>query len=239
MQNKQKQGGLTKMRLVCLRADEKMKKYDYILFDLDGTLTDSKPGITECIAYALDKENIPYTSAILDKMVGPPFRVSMREFFGLELPEIEKLIGLYRGVYEAGGYKNCKVFDGVRNMLSTLKNADKILAVATSKPIKFTDMIMRDFDLAKYFDFVGGASSDASKESKRDVVRMVLDNLKVEDESKVLMVGDRLYDIEGAHVENVDCAAVLYGYGNKEEFEMYKADYILNTPADVVKLVLG
>lgn len=215
-----------------------MKEYDYILFDLDGTLTDSKPGIVKCIAYALEKENIPYTQSILDKMVGPPFRVSMKEYFGLDMPMIEKLIEIYRGVYEVSGYKNCKVFDGVREMLQTLKDAGKTLAVATSKPIKFTNLIMRDFDLGKYFDFVGGASSDASKEAKRDVVRMVLDNLKVEDNSKVLMVGDRLYDIEGAHLEGIDCAAVLYGYGNREEFERYNAEYILETPKDVVNLVL-
>lgn len=215
-----------------------MKEYDYILFDLDGTLTDSKPGIVECIAYALEKENIPYTQSILDKMVGPPFRVSMKEYFGLDMPMIEKLIEIYRGVYEVSGYKNCKVFDGVREMLQTLKDAGKTLAVATSKPIKFTNLIMRDFDLGKYFDFVGGASSDASKEAKRDVVRMVLDNLKVEAKSKVLMVGDRLYDIEGAHLEGIDCAAVLYGYGNREEFERYNAEYILETPKDVVNLVL-
>ena len=215
-----------------------MKEHDYILFDLDGTLTDSKPGIVKCIAYALEKENIPYTQSILDKMVGPPFRVSMKEYFGLDMPMIEKLIEIYRGVYEVSGYKNCKVFDGVREMLQTLKDAGKTLAVATSKPIKFTNLIMRDFDLGKYFDFVGGASSDASKEAKRDVVRMVLDNLKVEDKSKVLMVGDRLYDIEGAHLEGIDCAAVLYGYGNREEFERYNAEYILETPKDVVNLVL-
>lgn len=115
-----------------------MKYYDYILFDLDGTLTDSKPGIIECIAYALEKENVPYTNQILDKMVGPPFRVSMHDFLGLEMPEIEKLIGIYRGVYEEYGYKNCKVFEGVEQMLSALKNAGKVLGVATSKPIKFT-----------------------------------------------------------------------------------------------------
>lgn len=215
-----------------------MKEYDYILFDLDGTLTDSKPGIVKCIAYALEKENIPYTQSILDKMVGPPFRVSMKEYFGLDMPMIEKLIEIYRGVYEVSGYKNCKVFDGVREMLQTLKDVGKTLAVATSKPIKFTNLIMRDFDLGKYFDFVGGASSDASKEAKRDVVRMVLDNLKVEDKSKVLMVGDRLFDIEGAHLEGIDCAAVLYGYGNREEFERYNAEYILKTPQDVINLVL-
>ena len=216
-----------------------MKYYDYILFDLDGTLTDSKPGIIECIAYALEKENVPYTNQILDKMVGPPFRVSMHDFLGLEMPEIEKLIGIYRGVYEEYGYKNCKVFEGVEQMLSALKNAGKVLGVATSKPIKFTQMIMRDFDLGKYFDYVAGASSDASKEAKSDVIQGALDNLGVKDKSKVLMVGDRLYDIEGAHMQGIDCAAVLYGYGSKEEFEEYKAEYILAAPDDVVKLVLG
>lgn len=216
-----------------------MKYYDYILFDLDGTLTDSKPGIIDCIAYALEKENVPYTNQILDKMVGPPFRVSMHDFLGLEMPEIEKLIGIYRGVYEEYGYKNCKVFEGVEQMLSALKNAGKVLGVATSKPIKFTQMIMRDFDLGKYFDYVAGASSDASKEAKSDVIQGALENLGVKDKSKVLMVGDRLYDIEGAHMQGIDCAAVLYGYGSKEEFEEYKAEYILAAPDDVVKLVLG
>lgn len=216
-----------------------MKYYDYILFDLDGTLTDSKPGIIECIAYALEKENVPYTNQILDKMVGPPFRVSMHDFLGLEMPEIEKLIGIYRGVYEEYGYKNCKVFEGVEQMLSALKNAGKVLGVATSKPIKFTQMIMRDFDLGKYFDYVAGASSDASKEAKSDVIQGALENLGVKDKSNVLMVGDRLYDIEGAHMQGIDCAAVLYGYGSKEEFEEYKAEYILAAPDDVVKLVLG
>ena len=216
-----------------------MKYYDYILFDLDGTLNDSKPGIIECIAYALEKENVPYTNQILDKMVGPPFRVSMHDFLGLEMPEIEKLIGIYRGVYEEYGYKNCKVFEGVEQMLSALKNAGKVLGVATSKPIKFTQMIMRDFDLGKYFDYVAGASSDASKEAKSDVIQGALENLGVKDKSKVLMVGDRLYDIEGAHMQGIDCAAVLYGYGSKEEFEEYKAEYILAAPDDVVKLVLG
>lgn len=216
-----------------------MKYYDYILFDLDGTLTDSKPGIIECIAYALEKENVPYTNQILDKMVGPPFRVSMHDFLGLEMPEIEKLIGIYRGVYEEYGYKNCKVFEGVEQMLSALKNAGKVLGVATSKPIKFTQMIMRDFGLGKYFDYVAGASSDASKEAKSDVIQGALENLGVKDKSKVLMVGDRLYDIEGAHMQGIDCAAVLYGYGSKEEFEEYKAEYILAAPDDVVKLVLG
>lgn len=216
-----------------------MSNFEYILFDLDGTLIDSKRGIVKCIRYALDKKNIPYTDDLLDKMIGPPFRVSMHDFLGLEMPIIEQLISLYRGIYEVEGWKNCSVYEGVENMLKTLHGEGKRLAVATSKPIKFTNMIVDGFNLRQYFDFVCGASSDASREAKCDVIQACLDSLNVEDKSKVLMVGDRLYDIEGAHQCGVKCAAILYGYGNIEEFEEYKADYVLPMPNDVVQLVLG
>lgn len=216
-----------------------MSNFEYILFDLDGTLIDSKRGIVKCIRYALDKKNIPYTDDLLDKMIGPPFRVSMHDFLGLEMPIIEQLISLYRGIYEVEGWKNCALYEGVENMLKTLHGEGKRLAVATSKPIKFTNMIVDGFNLRQYFDFVGGASSDASREAKCDVIQACLDSLNVDDRSKVLMVGDRLYDIEGAHQRGVKCAAILYGYGNLEEFEEYKADYVLPMPNDVVQLVLG
>ena len=143
-----------------LTTEIRMKNYDYILFDLDGTLIDSKPGIVECIRFALDHEGVPYTSEILDKMIGPPFRVSMHDFLGQDEKSIEKLISLYRGEYEKYGWQHCVVFDGVKDMLAALKSAGKRLAVATSKPIKFTNMIVKGFDLEKYFDVVGGASSD-------------------------------------------------------------------------------
>lgn len=216
-----------------------MKKYDYILFDLDGTLTDSKPGIVKCIRYALDQKGIPYTDAVLDKMVGPPFRVSMHDFLGLEMPEIEELIGLYRGQYQDGGWEDCKIYDGVEDMLSALQKAGKHLAVATSKPIKFTNLMIDGLNLRHYFYFVGGASSDSSRELKCDVIELSLNGLNVVDKSRALMVGDRLYDIVGAKTVGIDVAGVLYGYGNRDEFEEYGADYILDTPADVVKLVLG
>jgi len=216
-----------------------MKVYDYILFDLDGTIIDSKPGIFTCIKYALDKKNIKYTPDILDKMIGPPFRVSMHDFLGLEMPLIEELIEYYRGLYETEGWKDCKVYNDVEYLFNCLKSNGKKLAVATSKPLKFTNLIVDGFDIRKYFDFVGGSTSDASKESKSDVINLVLEKLNVKDKSKVLMIGDRLYDIEGAHICGIDCAAILWGYGNKEEFIEYKADYILETPKDVSNLILN
>ena len=215
-----------------------MKNYKYILFDLDGTVTDSKPGIVNCIRYALDSKGIAYTSDVLDQMVGPPFRVSMKEFFGLELDEIEDLITLYRGKYEAGGWRDCKIYDGVTDMLATLKAAGKTLAIATSKPIKFTSIMVDGLDLRKYFAYVGGASTDASKEAKADVIELVLENLKVEDKSEVLMVGDRKYDIIGAKTVGVDCVGVLWGYGSVEELKGYGADYFANTPSELVQMLL-
>lgn len=214
-----------------------MKNYDYILFDLDGTLTDSKVGIQECIKFALDTKGIKYENSVLDKMIGPPFRISMHDFLGLEMPMIEELIGLYRGEYEKYGWAHNSVYDGVRETLETLKKYGKKLAVATSKPQKFTNQIMKGFDLEKYFDFIGAASSDTSKELKCDVIASVLDALKVEDKSKVLMVGDRMYDIDGAHIVGVDVCAVLYGYGNREEFVEHNATYIVEKPQDIIKLV--
>ena len=162
----------------------------------------------------------------------------MHDFLGQDEKSIEKLIGLYRGEYEKYGWKHCEVFSGVKEMLQELKAAGKRLAVATSKPIKFTNMIVKGFDLEKYFDVVGGASSDASKEAKCDVIDDVLCRLAVNDKSEVLMVGDRMYDIDGAHICGIDVCAVLYGYGNRKEFEEHRAEHIVKTPSDVVNLVL-
>lgn len=215
-----------------------MKTYDYILFDLDGTVSDSKPGIITCIKYALDGKGIKYPDeSIFDKMVGPPFRVSMQEFLGLDMHMTEQLITLYRGKYEVDGWCDCRLYDGIVDLLKTLKEGGKHLAIATSKPLKFTHLMIDGLGLSEYFDFIGGASCDASKESKADVINLVLENLKVGDISRVLMIGDRLYDIEGAHACGVDCAAVMWGYGNREEFEKYGAEYIIDKPSDIAKLV--
>lgn len=214
-----------------------MDAYDYILFDLDGTVTDSKPGIVNCIRYALGKKGIECPDSIFDKMVGPPFRVSMHDFLGLEMPMIEELITLYRGVYEVDGWKQCRIYDGVIDMLEALKSAGKRLAIATSKPLKFTNIMIDGLGLRKYFDFVGGASCDASKETKADVINLVLESLGVKDLSRVLMVGDRLYDMDGARICGVDAAGVLWGYGDEEELKGHGAKYIFNSPRELATAV--
>lgn len=207
-----------------------MSQYNTVFFDLDGTITDSKPGILRCIRLALDAKHIPYTEAQLDLMVGPPFRVSMRELLGVEGEIVEELIRIYRGEYEIAGWRECRVYDGMEDLFKRLRESGKRLAVATSKPLRFTNKMLNELGLSKYFDFIGGAESDSSRDSKIEVIRYVMENLKMENGDGVLMVGDRLYDIDGAKLAGMDSAGVLWGYGTREELTAHGATYLFETP---------
>lgn len=215
-------------------------RYDTVFFDLDGTITDSKPGILKCIRHALDEKGIAYTDAQLDLMVGPPFRVSMREILGVhDVALVEDMIRIYRAEYEVSGWRDCKVYDGMEELFERLKKAGKRLAVATSKPLRFTVMMLDALGLSHYFDFIGGAESDSSRDSKIEVIRYVMENLSMSDAKGALMVGDRLYDIDGAKQANMDSAGVLWGYGSKEELEAHGADYIFSFPKELGDFLVG
>lgn len=215
-------------------------RYDTVFFDLDGTITDSKPGILKCIRHALDEKGIAYTDAQLDLMVGPPFRVSMREILGVhDVALVEDMIRIYRAEYEVSGWRDCKVYDGMEELFERLKKAGKRLAVATSKPLRFTVMMLDALELSHYFDFIGGAESDSSRDSKIEVIRYVMENLSMSDAKGALMVGDRLYDIDGAKQANMDSAGVLWGYGSKEELEAHGADYIFSSPKELGDFLVG
>ena len=213
-------------------------KYKTILFDLDGTLIDSKPGILTSIRKTLDAFEIPYTEEVIDGMIGPPFRVGMKEMLGIqEMSVIEQLIALYRKHYKAGDWRDCNVYSGVVEMLSKLREMGYTLGLATSKPLQYTTIIMEELGLDKFFHYVGGATGDATSELKTDVINAVLEKLAVTDLSSVLMIGDRLYDIEGAKASGVDSMGILWGYGDRKEHEKYGADYILSTPDEVVEFL--
>ena len=216
-----------------------MRSYHTVFFDLDGTITDSKPGILKCIRAALDVKGVPYTEAQLDLMVGPPFRVSMRDILGVYDTElIEDMIRLYRADYEVSGWRDCTVYAGMRELFACLKEGGLRLAVATSKPLKFTVMMLDALGLSPYFDFIGGAESDSSRDSKIEVIRYVMENLGMKDASGALMVGDRLYDIDGAKLAGMDSAGVLWGYGGREELAAHGADYLFRTPKELGDFLL-
>ena len=217
-----------------------MGGYDTVFFDLDGTITDSKPGILKCIRHALDAKGVPYTEEQLDQMVGPPFRVSMRDILGVtDTALIEDMIRLYRGEYEVSGWRDCTVYPGMRELFTRLKDGGIRLAVATSKPLRFTVMMLDGLELSRYFDFIGGAESDSSRDSKIAVIRYVMENLGMRSPEGALMVGDRLYDMDGAKEAGMHSAGVLWGYGGREELIAHGADYLFSSPEKLGDFLLG
>ena len=217
-----------------------MGGYDTVFFDLDGTNTDSKPGILKCIRHALDAKGVPYTEEQLDQMVGPPFRVSMRDILGVtDTAIIEDMIRLYRGEYEVSGWRDCTVYPGMRELFARLKEGGIRLAVATSKPLRFTVMMLDGLELSRYFDFIGGAESDSSRDSKIAVIRYVMENLGMRSPEGALMVGDRLYDMDGAKEAGMHSAGVLWGYGGREELIAHGADYLFSSPEKLGDFLLG
>ena len=206
--------------------------YDFILFDLDGTLTDSAEGIVNSVVYALERKGIPYTSKqALRRFVGPPLQASFRDYCGFSEEETMDAVRIFREYFaEKGIYEN-EVYEGVPEMLRSLSAAGFTLAVATSKPEAFAKQILERFDLAKYFTVIAGASMDGT--DKPTVIRQALSRLNTEPSSRVLMVGDREHDILGAKEVGISSLGVLYGYGSEEELKKAGADHIVNIPSEI------
>ena len=199
-----------------------------ILFDLDGTVTDPKEGITRSVAYALTHFGIKVDDLdTLTKFIGPPLLESFSGFYGLSDEESRIAVSKYRERYSVTGWAENIPYEGMAELLADLKRAGKTISLATSKPEEFAVKILEHFDLAQYFDLICGAPMNAPKgHGKVDVIEDALARLGITDRSGVLMVGDRLHDIEGAHKANIPCIGVLFGYGDRAEHEKYGADYI-------------
>lgn len=211
--------------------------YDVILFDLDGTLTDSTEGIINSVIYALERKNISYTSKKeLHRFVGPPLQSSFRDYCGFGEDEAKDAVRVFREYFTQKGIYENAVYEGVAEMLNALYTSGFTLAVATSKPEAFAEQILTRFDLAKYFNVIAGASMEGT--DKPTVIRQALTRLEMEPSSRVLMVGDREHDILGAKEVGISSLGVLYGYGSEKELSKAGADYIVRTPFEIVKYCL-
>lgn len=211
-----------------------MKKKTTLFFDLDGTLTDPMLGITKSVQYALKKSGILEEDLWnLTKFIGPPLAESFQRFYGMTEEEAKQAVVNYREYFAPTGKFENVVYDGIPEMLDSLKKEGFLLAVATSKPEVFAKDILVHFDLIKYFDFVGGALFDG-RENKADVVAYVLESMDVSKDD-VVMVGDREHDILGAAKNGLDSVGVLYGYGDREEHEKAGAGHIVETVEELSK----
>ena len=216
-----------------------MEKYQYILFDLDGTLTESHEGIINSVLYALEKKGIHENDREkLMTFVGPPLLDSFMNYYGMTQEEAEELIHIYREYFDRSGWKENRVYEGVPGMLAKLKSAGKKLFVATSKPEPAARKIVKYFQLDSYFEDIGGSTLDETRCEKADVITYVMETLGISPkEHPILMVGDRLHDVQGAAVNRIPCLGVLYGYGSREELETAGAVEICGTVAELPEKV--
>ena len=211
-------------------------KEKILLFDLDGTLTDSKEGILRCASVALAAFGIEAEPSSLMGFIGPPLAWSFPHFFHLNEEQTEEAIRIYRKHYAAGGKFENRVYDGVREMLTSLAGMGYRLAVATSKPEGFSCEILSHFDLARYFECISGADPTQAGD-KESVIRAALSRLGVTDPTDALMIGDRLHDMIGAERVGMRSVGVLWGYGSREELLEAGASAVCETPRDLVTLL--
>ena len=213
--------------------------YQNILFDLDGTLTNSELGITNSVAYALKKFDIE----VKDKkelaiFSGPPLRPSFESFYGFSEEKSLQAVEYYREYFSEKGLYENEVYESIPELLASLKQAGKKLAVATSKPEKFSIQILKHFGLYDYFDFVAGATMDGSRSKKADIIGYALEKMKIKNLSETIMVGDREHDVIGAQKQNLTSVGVLYGFGTKEELEKAGASFVVKDVSQLKKLLL-
>lgn len=212
----------------------------YILLDLDGTLTNPKQGITKSVQYALKAYDIIEEDLDnLCKYIGPPLWESFKEFHGISEDQVDDVVAKYREYFAVTGIYENEVYDGIRDCLSKLKKSGKVLIVATSKPEVFARQIMDHFELEEYFTDICGSTLDGSRRTKEDVIRYALEKNNISELDCVVMVGDRLHDIEGAKAVGIRSVGVLYGYGSRKELEEYKADKIAETVDDVYEIIMA
>ena len=214
--------------------------YSSILFDLDGTLTDSAEGVTKSVQYALKKYNIEATLEELKAFIGPPLQRSFKEVYGFNAGAIDEVIKHYREYYsETGIYQN-RVYPNIPELLAELDSRGKNLYVATSKPTVFAEKILHYFKLDHHFKAITGSNLDGTRVEKKDVITHVLKMMEGKGEKeKTVMVGDRKHDILGAKACGLDSIAVAYGYGSAAELEAAGPIHIAQSVEDLGEKLLS
>lgn len=223
-----------------------MNNFKYILFDLDGTITDSGEGITKAVQYALKHFGINVEDINeLKKFVGPPLRDSYMKFYNFDEEKATEGIKVFREYYEEKGMFENSLYDGIVDVLKALKKSGKELIVATSKPEVHAKKILEHFNVDKYFTIIAGADFEETRVKKGDVIKYALDNLRntlndneVLNLSQVIMIGDREHDIIGAKENDIKAIGVLYGYGDVVELTQARALKIVSSPEELREILL-
>ena len=206
-----------------------MRRYDYLIFDFDGTVVDTGEGILNSLQFAfLDQgDRVPDLSD-LRKFIGPPIYYSFTTFYGVPEERVADYIKSYRARYRAKGVYECAPYPGMIETLQTLRRRGVKLGIASSKPESLIYDVIRHLGITDLFDAVVGTAVDDSRHaSKTDLIKACMAKLGAADKRRVLMVGDRMFDLDGAAGAGVDSCGVLFGYGSESEFREHNATHII------------
>ncbi|UPM55464.1 HAD family hydrolase [Gottfriedia acidiceleris] len=217
-----------------------MKKYKIILFDLDGTLSDPKVGITKSVQYALQKmEIIEPDVDKLECFIGPPLQVSFAEHYNFDETNIQKAVEFYRERFKEKGMFENELYPNIASLLKSLKKLQFILVVATSKPTVFAEKILNYFNIDEYFDIVVGSNLDGTRASKTEIIQYIMEKYNEYSFDNFIMIGDRKHDIIGANNIGIDSIGVTYGYGSVEELDNSNPTYIVNDVNELMETLIG
>ncbi len=218
----------------------------YCLFDLDGTLTDPREGITKSVQYALKKQGIEEPDIRkLEFFIGPPLRDSFMTAYGMSREKAEESVAFYRERFAPIGVLENKIFDGIPQLLKALSESGVKIAIASSKPTVFVHQILEHFGIKTYFDVIVGSELDGRRDTKEEVVEEALRQLGMLDmdasdrKSACAMIGDRKFDIQGAKAFGLTGVGVRFGFADEGELEAEGADYIVDTVKELQKLLLS
>jgi len=220
--------------------------FQYCLFDLDGTLTDPREGITKSVQYALRKQGIEEPDITkLEFFIGPPLRDTFMSAYGMTREKAEETVAFYRERFAPIGVLENKVYDGVPKLLETLFENGVKIAIASSKPTVFVNQILEHFEIKQYFTVIVGSELDGRRDTKEEVVEEALRQLGIlemsesEKKSCCAMIGDRKFDIQGAKAHGLTGVGVEFGFAKEGELEEEGADYIVETVAELEELLLS
>lgn len=216
-----------------------MKDRKFLLFDLDGTLTDPAEGITASIAYALAAFGVETKDlSALERFIGPPLTDTFREYFGQDEARNHEAIAKYREFYGKQGMLMNRVYEGIEPLLARLYAQGKTLLLATSKPTFYAAKIMAHYGLDRYFTFLGGSNLDNTRTAKAEVIAWVMEQAGPFCVEDAVMIGDRMHDVAGARRHGMDSIGVLFGYGTRQELEAAGANRLAESVDRLAALLL-
>lgn len=215
-----------------------MQKIKYVFFDLDGTIFNSQSGISRSVKYALDKFGIGDPGDyILRAFVGPPLKYSFMKHFGFSEEKAEKAIEYYREYYSREGIFKGYPYEHIDDLLRIVKRMGLKSVLATSKPEEYAKRIIEHLEFTDLFYHIAGADMTGERVEKADVIRYAIDTLGITDKSEILMVGDRKYDVIGAHDVGIRTVGVLYGFGTEAELRSVESDYLAKDMRELLQVI--